>query len=41
MCRPASGSAASDVAAFVNKICEAADEHPDAEFEISWRIVES
>jgi len=30
-----------DVAAFVNKICEAADEHPDAEFEISWRIVES
>jgi hypothetical protein len=32
---------ARDVPAFVNKICEAADDHPDAEFEISWRIVES
>lgn len=31
---------AKDVAAFVNKICEAADEQPDAEFEIAWRIVE-
>lgn len=27
------------VAALVEKICEEADEHPDAEFEISWRIV--
>jgi hypothetical protein len=30
---------AEDVAAFVYKIVEAADDHPDAEFEISWRIV--
>jgi len=29
------------VPALVNRICEAADEHPDAEFEITWRIVES
>lgn len=32
---------ARDVAAFVEKICEAADDHPDAEFEITWRIAES
>jgi hypothetical protein len=25
---------------FVERICEAADEYPDAEFEIAWRIVE-
>ena len=31
---------AKDVPAFVEQICEAADEHPDAEFEITWRIVE-
>jgi hypothetical protein len=31
---------AKDVPAFVERICEAADEHPDAEFEIAWRIVE-
>jgi hypothetical protein len=38
---PASGERirAEDVAAFVYKIVEAADDHPDAEFEISWRIV--
>jgi hypothetical protein len=30
---------ASDIARFVEKICEAADENPEAEFEISWRIV--
>ena len=24
---------------FVEKLCELADENPDAEFEISWRIV--
>jgi hypothetical protein len=28
------------VPAFVERICEAADENPDAEFEIAWRIVE-
>ena len=32
---------ARDVPAFVNKICDEAEDHPDAEFEISWRIVES
>ena len=31
---------AKDVPAFVERICEAADEHPGAEFEIAWRIVE-
>jgi hypothetical protein len=31
---------ARDVPAFVNKICDEAEDHPDAEFEISWRIVE-
>ena len=31
---------ARDVPAFVERICEAADENPDAEFEIAWRIVE-
>jgi hypothetical protein len=31
---------ARDVPAFVERICEAADEHPGAEFEIAWRIVE-
>jgi hypothetical protein len=30
---------AHDIARFVEKICEAADENPEAEFEISWRIV--
>jgi hypothetical protein len=29
-----------DVAAYAMKLIEEADEHPDAEFEISWRIVE-
>jgi len=24
----------------VNKICDEAEDHPDAVFEISWRIVE-
>jgi hypothetical protein len=28
------------VAGLVEKICEDADEHPNAVFEISWRIVE-
>jgi hypothetical protein len=32
---------ARDVAALVEKICEAADENPGAEFEITWRIVEN
>jgi hypothetical protein len=31
---------AREVAALVEHICEAADEHPDAQFEIAWRIVE-
>lgn len=31
---------AREVAAFVDKICEKADENPDATFEITWRIVE-
>ena len=31
---------ARDVPAFVERICEAADENPGAEFEIAWRIVE-
>jgi hypothetical protein len=31
---------ARDVPAFVNRICDEAEDHPDAEFEISWRIVE-
>jgi hypothetical protein len=31
---------ARDVPAFVERICEAADENPDAEFDIAWRIVE-
>ena len=31
---------ARDVPAFVERICEAADENPDAEFEIAWRIVD-
>jgi hypothetical protein len=30
---------ARDVPSVVEKICEAADAHPDAEFEITWRIV--
>lgn len=33
--------AAQDVAALVNKICDEADDHPGATFEITWRIVES
>jgi hypothetical protein len=33
--------AARDVARLVERICEEADENPDAEFEIAWRIVES
>ena len=37
---PANRVRARDVPAFVNKICEEAEDHPDAEFEISWRIVE-
>jgi hypothetical protein len=32
--------AARDVARLVERICEKADENPDAEFEIAWRIVE-
>lgn len=31
---------ARDIPAFVERICEAADENPGAEFEIAWRIVE-
>ena len=31
---------ARDVPAFVERICEAADENPGAEFEIAWRIVD-
>jgi hypothetical protein len=31
---------ARDVPAFVERICEVADENPGAEFEIAWRIVE-
>jgi hypothetical protein len=30
---------AHDLPGFVDKLCELADENPDAEFEISWRIV--
>jgi len=30
---------AKDVAAYVMQICDEAEDHPDAEFEISWRIV--
>jgi hypothetical protein len=33
--------AARDVPQLVERICEEADENPDAEFEIAWRIVES
>ena len=33
--------AARDVARLVERICEKADENPDAEFEIAWRIVDS
>jgi hypothetical protein len=32
---------ARDVPALVEKICETADANPDAEFEITWRIVDS
>ena len=38
--QPGSRVRARDVPAFVNKICDEAEDHPDAEFEISWRIVE-
>ena len=38
---PGSRVRARDVPAFVNKICDEAEDHPDAEFEISWRIVGS
>ena len=31
---------ARDVPAFVERICEAADENPGADFEIAWRIVD-
>ena len=31
---------AKDVPAFVERICEAADENPEAEFEIAWRIAD-
>ncbi len=31
---------ARDVPSFVERICEAADENPEADFEIAWRIVE-
>lgn len=33
--------AARDVARLVERICEEADENPDAEFEIAWRIADS
>ena len=39
--RPVTRVHARDVPAWVEKICEAADANPDAEFEISWRIVPS
>jgi hypothetical protein len=38
---PAARVRARDVAAFVMEICEVAEENLDAEFEISWRVVES
>jgi hypothetical protein len=38
---PGNRMRAKEVAAYVMKIINEADEHPDAEFEISWRIVES
>jgi hypothetical protein len=38
---PANRIPASGVPAFANKICDEAADHPDAVFEISWRIVES
>jgi hypothetical protein len=38
--QPGNRVRARDVPAFVNKICDEAEDHPDAEFEISWRIVE-